>query len=139
MYGNNFVFVSVYYLSILTWRIRKRKLRTSTQVKDVGQKTAGSVVFRRFHGSSIPVNGSGHQIYPVSLGTDRNLSKPTAGYGSPDSCVECLTLPGEFRSETGNFLRVLARNPRTTASGIIDRSIYKCDDFWIDFKRRLIK
>jgi hypothetical protein len=36
-------------------------------------------------------------------------------------------------------LRVLARNPRTTASGIIDRSIYKCDDFWIDFKRRLIK
>jgi hypothetical protein len=52
-----------------------------TQVKDVRQETAGSVVFRRFHGSSIPVNGSGDRIYPVSPGTGRNLSKPAAGYG----------------------------------------------------------
>jgi len=52
-----------------------------TQVKDVQQETTGSAVFRRFHESSIPVNGSGDRIYPVSPGTDRNLSKPTAGCG----------------------------------------------------------
>jgi hypothetical protein len=54
---------------------------TFTQVKDVRQETAGSVVFWRFHGSSIPVNESGDRVYPVSPRTDRNLSKPAAGYG----------------------------------------------------------
>ncbi len=52
-----------------------------SQVEQSGTETAGSVVFRRFHGSSIPVNGSGDRIYPVPPGTDRNLSKPAAGYG----------------------------------------------------------
>ncbi len=52
-----------------------------TQVEQTGTETAGSVVFRRFHGSSIPVNGFSDRIYPVPPGTYRNLSKPTAGYG----------------------------------------------------------
>jgi hypothetical protein len=62
-------------------KISQQHQKNYAQVKDVRQETAGSVVFRRFHGSSIPVNGSGNRIYPISPGTDRNLSKPAAGYG----------------------------------------------------------
>jgi hypothetical protein len=51
-----------------------------TQVKGVRQETAGSVVFWRFHGSSILANGSGDRLYTVSPETDRNLSKPAAGH-----------------------------------------------------------
>ncbi len=54
---------------------------SSTQVESPDQETAGSGVFRRFHGSSIPTDKSGHRIYPVPPETDRNLSKPAAGYG----------------------------------------------------------
>src|ERR1700722_175789 len=55
--------------------------RTSAQVESLGQETVDSRVFRRFHGSSIPADKSGDRIYPVPFGTDRNLSKPAAGYG----------------------------------------------------------
>jgi hypothetical protein len=44
-----------------------------TQVEQSGMETAGSVVFPIFHGSSIPVNGSGDRIYPLPPGTYRNL------------------------------------------------------------------
>jgi hypothetical protein len=39
----------------------------------------GPGFLRGFHGSSIPVNGSGDQIYPFSRGAYRSLSKPAAG------------------------------------------------------------
>jgi hypothetical protein len=52
-----------------------------TQVERSGPETVGSGQFRRFHGSSIPVNGSGGRIYPIPPGADRNRVKPAAGYG----------------------------------------------------------
>jgi hypothetical protein len=52
----------------------------ATQVKQSAKERVGSADFWGFHGSSIPVNGSGDWIYPVPSGTNRNLSKPAAGY-----------------------------------------------------------
>jgi len=54
----------------------------TTQVEQSSMEAGGSVVFRRFHGSSIPVHVSGDRIYPFPPGTYTTVSKPTVGYDS---------------------------------------------------------
>ncbi|CAF1221657.1 unnamed protein product [Adineta ricciae] len=87
----------------------------STQIEQSGTETAGSMVFRRFHGSSIP----DERIYLVWAGTDRNISKPVAGYGYRFSPSDSWHFTGGFRSEMASFLRDFLGNSWNPALGII--------------------
>lgn len=61
---------------------RSKTVHVSTsQVEQSDPKTAGSEVFQRFRGNSIPVNGSNYRVYPVMSEADGNLSKLAAEFG----------------------------------------------------------
>ncbi|CAF1330065.1 unnamed protein product [Adineta ricciae] len=64
-----------------------------SQVEQSGTETGGSMVF--------PMSGSGDRTYRVSIGTDRNMSKPVAG------------------NEMASFLRDFVENSWNPASGTI--------------------
>ncbi|CAF1216504.1 unnamed protein product [Adineta ricciae] len=66
-----------------------------------------------------PMSGSDDRIYLVWTGTDRNISKPVAGYGYRFSPSDSWHFTGGFRSEMASFLRDFVGNSWNPALGII--------------------
>ena len=75
-----------------------------------GRKRPVPMKFPWFHGSSIPMNGSGGRIYSVFAGIDGNLPQPATVYGHRFIVSDSYHFPTGFLPNTARFLAVFTGN-----------------------------